>query len=115
MMTAITRQYLHDFYDARLSGDLARVAAFLDTDVYWAISGPVNVLMFCGERRGKEAVLTTLAYGAKLIQLTAIDIDDILIDGDRAATFTRFIGVHRSSGRIIATTARNERFFGTAN
>ena len=102
MMTPVTRQFLRDFYEARLSGDPEDVAPFLDDNVRWSISGPINPLQFCGERRGKQAVLTTLAYGAKMIELTAIDIDEILIDGDRAATFTRFIGRHRSSGRTIS-------------
>ncbi len=110
-MTQVTQELLTELYDARLSGDLARVAAFLDKDVHWSISGPVNVLMFCGERRGKEAVLTTLAYGARLIQLTAIEIDEMLIDGDRAATFTRFIGLHKSSGRTISYNCAQRMHF----
>ena len=99
MMAPITRQFVRDFYDARLSGDPQRIGAFLDDNVKWSISGPVEPLLFCGERRGKQAVLDTLTHGATLLQLTSVEIDQTLIDGDRAATFSRIIGRHKSSGR----------------
>ncbi len=102
MTAPITRQFLRDFYDARLSGDPQRIGAFLDDDVKWSISGPVEPLLFCGERRGKQAVLDTLIHGAKLLELTAVEIDETLIDGDRAATFSRLVGRHKSSGRTVS-------------
>ena len=36
---------------------LKRAAEFFADDVEWTISGPVDVLLFCGTRRGKAAVL----------------------------------------------------------
>jgi ketosteroid isomerase-like protein len=101
-MAPITPQFVRDFYDARLSGDPDRIAAFLDDDVRWSISGPVDPLQFCGDRRGKQAVLDTLAYGATLLQLTGVELDESLIDGERAATFMRVIGLHKRSGRTVS-------------
>ena len=57
---AVPRPVVHAFYQALASRDPARIAPFIDDDVRWTIVGPVDVLRFCGERRGKAAVLSVL-------------------------------------------------------
>ena len=67
--------------------DFKAFADFLDDDVEWTISGPVDILPFCGTRRGK----------AKVFELVSKQIPDVLrvfnfaqeamlIDGDNVAT-----------------------------
>ena len=36
------------------------LAAYLDDDVVWTISGPVDILPFCGQRVGKDVVMKLL-------------------------------------------------------
>ena len=33
------------------------LATYLDDEVVWTISGPVDILPFCGQRVGKDAVM----------------------------------------------------------
>ena len=55
-MDTVTRSTVQAFYEAYLKLDTKRVAQFLDDDIDWIISGPVDVLAYCGQRRGKAAV-----------------------------------------------------------
>ena len=75
----------------------ARSPTFLDDDVVWTISGPVDILPFCGQRVGKDVVMKllvrdipTLVSGRRFVAKT------MLVDGDRAAVL----------GRLTATKAR---------
>jgi ketosteroid isomerase-like protein len=103
MATPITRQFLREFYEARLSCSAQRIAPYLDDDVSWSISGPVDLLRFCGERRSKEAVLDLLTQVVpSLLRPVRIDLDEVVIDGERAATLVRMSSRHPQSGRIIS-------------
>ena len=57
MVQGLTREFIESFYRARLSRDEARVGPYLDDDVDWLITGPIELLQFCGHRRGKAKVL----------------------------------------------------------
>jgi len=56
----VSREVVEAFYAAYSVRDLARVAQFLGDQVEWTISGPVDILPFCGTRHGKAAVLSWL-------------------------------------------------------
>ena len=56
MVQTVSRSIVQGFYLAYVSRDPARMAAFLDDDVQWLVTGPVDLLEYCGLRRGKEAV-----------------------------------------------------------
>ena len=51
-MTATTRELVEAFYRAYTARDSAAMAPLLADDVEWTISGPVDVLPFCGNHRG---------------------------------------------------------------
>ncbi len=53
MPDAVPRALVEAFYRTYATRDAGRIAEFLDDDVMWTISGPVDVLPFCGTHRGK--------------------------------------------------------------
>jgi hypothetical protein len=67
------------FYKALASADFDALAPYLADDVVWTISGPVDVLPFCGPRHGKDLVL-------KLLER---DIP-VFLEKRRQAQFVRF-------------------------
>src|SRR5439155_7679812 len=103
MTTGISRELVRNYFQACVSRDPARIAPYLDDDVEWSCAGPVDLLHFCGERRGKSAVIDTIVRLApSLIRLTEMELEEVLIDGDRAATFTRLAAIHAGSGRTVS-------------
>ena len=109
-MPGVSADFLRDFYQARLSRDPARIAPFLDDDVFWATSGPVDIFHFCGERRGKEAVLDAMVrLVPSLLKVVGTEWEEMLIDGDRAATVSRVTAFAPGSDRVISY--RQAQFF----
>ena len=103
MTTPVSRDLVRDFYQARITRDPARIAPFLDDNVEWSIAGPVDLLHFCGERRGKQAVIDAIVrHVPSLLVVNGMQIEEILIDGDRAATFSRLTAIHAGSGRTVS-------------
>jgi ketosteroid isomerase-like protein len=102
MAGSVTHQLVLDFYQARMSREAARIEPFLDDDVSWFISGPVEVIPFCGVRRGKKNVIDAIVrIVPALLTVTKLELDDLLIEGERAAGFTRVTAVQTSTQRII--------------
>jgi ketosteroid isomerase-like protein len=100
---AVTREWVQGYFEACISRDPARIAAYLDDDVRWSVTGPIDLLPFCGERRGKTDVLDNIVrVGPAVLRVKAMEIDEILVDGDRAATFMRLIAVHGETDRVVS-------------
>jgi ketosteroid isomerase-like protein len=100
---AITREFVLEFLRMRQTCDPARLESYLDDDVDWLISGPVDILPHCGQRRGKAAVIDTvcrIAPGA--FNIHGFDIDQLLVHGDYAATLSRFHATHADTKRQIS-------------
>jgi len=103
MAQTITRDFIEGFYRARLSRDADLIAPYLDDRVDWLIAGPFELLQFCGQRHGKVEVLDTLTrVMPAIMHVTKIELDAVLTDGDRAATFSRLTGILSGSGRVIS-------------
>lgn len=103
MPNTVSHQRVRDFYQARMSRDPARIDPFLDDDVTWSISGPVEVIPFCGERRGKKAVIDAIVrIVPALLTVTKLELEELLIEGGRAAGFTRVTAVQASTKRVIS-------------
>jgi ketosteroid isomerase-like protein len=103
MPTPISRQLVRDYFQAQLSRDPAQLAPFLDDRVKWSVAGPVDLLHFCGEWNGKQAVIDAIVRRVpSLLKVTGMDFEEILIDGARAATFTRLSAIHASTGRTVS-------------
>jgi ketosteroid isomerase-like protein len=99
----VSRSTVQAFYQAYAKRDLVRLADLIDDDADWIITGPVDLMRFCGHRRGKAAVLALFA--AQLpdaFKITGFSPDTLVIDGDRAAMLGRLSGIRRDSGRKIS-------------
>jgi ketosteroid isomerase-like protein len=103
MTTPVSRRTVEAFFEAFASKDVSRLAPFLDDDVAWAIAGPVELIRYCGERRGKAAVLDLYGRIAPaVLTLTAFEPEILLVDGDRCAVLARLTGVTPEGGRVIS-------------
>ena len=106
----VSRQRVRDFYEARMSRDSDSIAPFLHDDVEWAVAGPVDLIPFCGQHHGKKAAIDAMVRLAPLVfKVTKLSIDELLIDGDRAASFTRLSAIQSGTGRTI--TYQRAEFF----
>jgi ketosteroid isomerase-like protein len=100
---AVRRDVVQEFYAAYAARDAARVAEFLDDDVVWTISGPVDVLPFCGTRRGKAAVLDLIERRVPhVFSIFSFVSESLLVDGDRVATLNRLSARRHEDGRVIS-------------
>ncbi len=103
MTEPVSRAVVEAFYNAYTVRDLKRTADFLADDVEWTISGPVDVLLFCGTRRGKAAVLDMMArLVPDVFDIIKFTPNSMLIDGDQVATLNRLWARRKSNGRIIS-------------
>src|SRR5450759_5169906 len=102
MADPVTRAVVEAFYRAYAAHDADKVAEFLDDDVEWTISGPVDVLPFCGTRHGKAAVLDLIErLVPEVFRVYSFVPDAMLVDGDRVATLNR-LSARSSDGRVIS-------------
>lgn len=90
MATAVPRALVQAFYKAYAERDIDRVGEFLADDVTWTITGPVDLLCFCGTRNGKAATLDMIGRQiSQVYEVIGFVPSAILVDGDRAATLNR--------------------------
>jgi len=100
--SGITREWVDAFNEAYAGRHMDRLASFLHDDVRWAISGPVDLMPFCGERCGKQAVLDMVARIApQQFAVVSFTPELVLIDGDRASTLCRATGQRVANGHTI--------------
>ncbi|MEI7805623.1 MAG: nuclear transport factor 2 family protein [Hyphomicrobiales bacterium] len=103
MGSAVPRSVVQAFYEAYVSRDPERIAAYLDDDVEWMVAGPVELLRFCGQRRGKAAVIEFFAHLVpSVLKFKSFEPEDLLVDGERAAMFAKLSGLQQSTGRMIS-------------
>ena len=102
MNEPVTRAMVEAFYKAYASRDLGKLSRFLDDNVEWTISGPVDVLPFCGTRHGKAAVLDMVGrLIPEVFLILGFVPDAMLVDGDQAATLSR-LQAKSGDGRVIS-------------
>ena len=100
------RAAIQAFLDAFASRDVERIAPFLDDDVTWTISGPVDLLRFCGVRQGKAAVLDVIGREVPaMLHIRRFAQEMLLIDGDCAAALSRLSAVRQMDNRSISYRA----------
>jgi ketosteroid isomerase-like protein len=99
----VSRNVVEAFYDAYSTRDLAKVAQYLDDNVEWTISGPVDILPFCGTRHGKAAVLSWLKQQVPdTFRAFQFVPTSMLVDGDRVARLNRVRAIRRKDNRVIS-------------
>lgn len=100
---SVSRKTVQAFYQAYARRDLTRLADLIDDDVEWTITGPVDLMEFCGTRYGKAAALKLFEpHIPANFKITGFSPDALLIDGDRSAMLGRLAGMRRQDGRTIS-------------
>jgi ketosteroid isomerase-like protein len=103
MTQPVPRSVVAAFYSALAVRDMPTLASYLDDDVVWTISGPVDILPFCGRRVGKSIVMTMLDSDIPaLLTRRRFYPNAMLVDGDRAAVLGRLTAIKREGGRSIS-------------
>lgn len=106
MASRNTRALVDAFYDAlnlvMNRGDSAALEALLADDVDFMIIGPIELLPYCGARRGRAAAAAAYQEIGAMIEVTAYARDYLLVDRDSAAAFIRIVATQRASGRVLS-------------
>jgi ketosteroid isomerase-like protein len=100
---AISRDLVQSYFQACISRDPSRIAPYLDDEVTWSLIGPVDLLPFCGQRHGKSQLIDNIVRVCPaVLRIKSMEIEQILIDGDRAAVFMRLTATHGQTGRTVS-------------
>ena len=103
MTYTVPRHVVESVYEALAVSSGDQLAPHLADDVEWTISGPVDVLSFCGRHRGKAAVVELIGQRVpKIFQIDRLVPELILIDGERASLLSRVSGKKTDDGRSIS-------------
>ena len=103
MSEPVPRSVVEGFYEALANCDMQALAPYLDDRVVWTISGPIDVLQFCGQRSGKNVVLDLLDRDIPLLlEKRRMVPRAMLVDGDRAAVFGKLTAARRDVGHPIS-------------
>lgn len=103
MTQPVPRVVVEAFYKALAACDFQALDPFLADDVVWTISGPIDVLPFCGQRSGKAVVLKLLDRDIPaLLEKRRLIPAAMLVDGDRAAVFGKLTASRGDIGRKIS-------------
>ena len=101
-MTHVSRSLVERFCTAYAVRDADKVAEFLDDNVEWTISGPIEYLRFCGTHRGKDNVLDLIRRRIPdVIRTFSFVPESILVEGDQLAMLHRQSSRRASDGRVI--------------
>jgi ketosteroid isomerase-like protein len=103
MTDAVPRAVVEAFYQALAACDMDKLARYLDDDVSWTISGPVDILPFCGQRKGKSVVVKLLDRDIPaLLDKRRLVPNAMLVDGDRVAVFGKLTATKLGVGHAIS-------------
>ena len=106
MTYSVPRSVVDAFYHVYAARDADKIAAFLDDDIEWTISGPVDILPFCGQRVGKDVVMKLLERDIPtLLSSRRFVAKTMLVDvcsSDRAAVLGKLAATKRDGGRAIS-------------
>jgi ketosteroid isomerase-like protein len=108
MSKPVPRTVVEAFYKVYAARDAEKVAAFIHDDVRWVVSGPIDVLAFCGTFRGKAAVLDLIGrLVPQVMRVVGFVPESILVDGDRVAMLNRQSSKRAEDGRVISFRVAN--------
>jgi len=104
----VPRSVIEAFYKVYATRDADRIAHYLDDEIEWTISGPVDYLAFCGTHRGKAVVVDLIKRQIPLVLRTYSFVpESILVDGDRAAMLSRQLSRRTADDRAISYRVAN--------
>jgi len=108
MAYEVPRSVVEAFYKVYAARDVDGIAEFLDDDAQWDISGPVDLLPFCGTHRGKAEVIDLIGRQIPMVLRTFSFVPEaILVQGDRAAMLSRQSSRRTKDGRTISYRVAN--------
>ena len=96
------RGVVHAFCDALAARAPELFSTVLDNDVEWTVFGPIDLLPFFGQRRGKAAVMDAFGDLSANLSLIRCEKETLLVDGDRAAGLVRLNAVDTRTGRSLS-------------
>lgn len=99
--TGEARKVLVQVQDAFRKNDYARLAALYHDDIDWVFHGPTSIFPEVGHRRGKVEVFKTMAALNALYRFEHYATEQLLAEGNAAASVADVRMVQRSTGRII--------------
>jgi ketosteroid isomerase-like protein len=100
--------HVEAMFRAYAARDFRTFAGFLDDNVEWIISGPVDILPFCGTRRGKHEVLKLVVKQIPdVLRIFNFAPEALLVDGDNVAALNRVRARHSGDGRLISYRIAN--------
>ena len=114
MTESSIRPIVEAFYRASAERDVERVMAFIADDVNWLVQGPVDLFAFFGQRHGRAAVLEGYREIDRRLDVTAYQVETLLVDGDRAAALIRLTSVVRASDKVMSVRTSQFSRFATA-
>jgi ketosteroid isomerase-like protein len=101
------RSLVEAFYAAYATREPRQVAPFLHDAVAWTVSGPIELLPFCGTHRGKAAVLDLIGRQVPdVFRVYSFAPESMLVDGDRAAMLSRQ-RARTNDGRVLSFRVAN--------
>lgn len=96
------------YFKAFASRDAAAFGTYLHDNVVWTISGPIDVIPYCGTHRGKAAVIDVMARRARnVLNNVKVVREKLLVDGNRGAAQTRLTGRLVADGRTVSYRVAN--------
>jgi ketosteroid isomerase-like protein len=108
MNEPVSRAIVDAFCKAYATRDAAKVADFIADDVVWTVSGPIDVLPFCGTFRGKAEVLDLIGRRVpSVLRVISFVPASIVVDGDQVAMLNRQTSRRASDGRVISYRVAN--------
>lgn len=108
MAYEVPRSVVEAFYKVYAARDVDKIAQFLDDDAQWTISGPVDLLPFCGAHRGKAGVIDLIGRQIPMVLRTFNFVPEaILVQGDRAAMLSRQSSRRTKDGRTMSYRVAN--------
>jgi ketosteroid isomerase-like protein len=105
------RPIVEAFYRASAERDVERVDVVHRRRRQLAGAGPGRLFAFFGQRHGKAAVLEGYREVGLRLDVTAYQVETLLVDGDRAAALIRLISVVRATDKVMSVrTSQFSRF-----
>jgi len=104
----VSRAVVDAFFKVYAQREADKVAQFLDDQVEWTISGPIEYLAFCGTHRGKQSVVDLIKIGVpQVLRVYSFVPESILIDGDQVASLSRQLSRRAADGRAMSFRVAN--------
>jgi ketosteroid isomerase-like protein len=108
MSYEVPRSVVEAFYQVYAARDVDKIAQYLHDEVKWTISGPVDLLPFCGTHYGKAAVIDLVRRQVpQVLRIFSFVPEAILVQGDQAAMLSRRSSRSTVDGRAISFRVAN--------